>query len=86
MYEGDPESLERGIAAMPADAGLIIRRLAPPARVLLCRSFRAHDYVMRFSCSVKLFCVLGLTVAKRPVLFADFNKTNEHVLPAQAAE
>jgi hypothetical protein len=36
------------------------------------------------SCFVKLFRVLGLTVAKRPVLFADFNQTNEHVLPAQA--
>ena len=38
----------------------------------------------RVSCSVNLFRVLRLTVAKRPVLFADFNQTNEHVLPAQA--
>src|ERR1700732_3002596 len=38
----------------------------------------------RVSCSVKLFRVLRLTVAKRPVLFADFYQTNEHVLPAQA--
>jgi iron-sulfur cluster repair protein YtfE (RIC family) len=30
MYEGDPESIEQSIAAMPADAGLIIGRLAPP--------------------------------------------------------
>ena len=30
------------------------------------------------------FRVLRLTVAKRPVLFADFNQINEHVLPAQA--
>src|SRR6266436_6347778 len=38
----------------------------------------------RVSCSVILFRVLSLTVAKRPVLFADFNHTNEHVLAAQA--
>ena len=38
----------------------------------------------RVSCSVNLFRVLRLTVAKRPVLFADFNQTNEHVLPTQA--
>src|SRR2546425_12164786 len=38
----------------------------------------------RVSCSVNLFRVLRLTVPKRPVLFADFNQTNEHVLPAQA--
>src|ERR1700737_395865 len=38
----------------------------------------------RISCSVNLFRVLRLTVAKRPVLFRDFNQTNEHVLPAQA--
>src|SRR4029078_6876847 len=31
MYEGDPESIGQFIAAMPADAGLIIRRLARPA-------------------------------------------------------
>jgi iron-sulfur cluster repair protein YtfE (RIC family) len=29
MYEGDPESIEQSIAALPADAGDIIRRLAP---------------------------------------------------------
>ena len=40
------------------------------------KSARASD--------VKLFRVLGLTVAKRPVFFADFNQTNEHVLPTQA--
>src|SRR5229473_951056 len=38
----------------------------------------------RVSCSVNLFRVLRLAVAKRPVLFADFNQTNEHVLAAQA--
>src|SRR4029077_3293997 len=31
MYEGDPESIGQFIAAVPADARLIIRRLAPPA-------------------------------------------------------
>jgi hypothetical protein len=35
-------------------------------------------------CSVNLLGVLRLTVAKRPVLFADFNQTNEYVFPAQA--
>jgi hypothetical protein len=38
----------------------------------------------RVPCSVNLFRVLRLTVAKRPVLFADLNQTNEHVFPAQA--
>src|SRR5260221_751738 len=39
---------------------------------------------LRVSCFVNLFRVLRLTVAKRPVLFADFYQTNEHVLTAQA--
>src|SRR5437660_9663402 len=39
---------------------------------------------MKAPCSANLFRVLRLTVAKRPVLFADFNQIDEHVLPAQA--
>src|SRR5882757_1390642 len=52
----------------------------PAGRRRSCRPWRSDA----LSCSAKLVRVLGLTVAKRPVLFADFNQTNEHVLPAQA--
>jgi hypothetical protein len=48
--------------------------LSPFRRYVLC-----HDVFV-----AKLFRVLRLTVTKRPVLFADFNQTNQHVLPAQA--
>jgi hypothetical protein len=36
MYEGDPESVEQVIAAMPADAGHLVRPLAAP-------TFAAHS-------------------------------------------
>src|SRR6266404_3397556 len=58
----------------------------PAAGELFCgvSKFMYVTAFIRVSCSVSLFRVLRLTVAKRPVLFADFNQTNEHVLPAHA--
>src|SRR6266404_1958836 len=58
----------------------------PAAGELFCgvSKFMYVTAFIRVSCSVSLFRVLRLTVAKRPVLFADFYQTNEHVLPAQA--
>src|SRR5260370_41376507 len=58
----------------------------PAAGELFCAvsKFMYVTAFIRVSCSVSLFRVLRLTVAKRPVLFADFNQTNEHVFPAQA--
>jgi hypothetical protein len=39
MYEGDPESVEQVIAAMPADTGPVIRQLAASA-------FAAHSLMI----------------------------------------
>src|SRR5713226_5473162 len=56
----------------------------PAAGELFCINCVSSILPPRVPCSVNLFRVLRLTVAKRPVLFPDFNQTYEHVLPAQA--
>src|ERR1700732_2308705 len=62
-----------------------------PASANRCRNF--SDFCkaecnsagwLRVSCLCQPISRIALTVAKRPVLFADFNQTNERILPAQA--
>ena len=70
---------------------LVGMRAREPAGSAIARSANLHvctdrcnpaDVFATTGGRVNLFRVLRLTVAKRPVLFADLNQTNEHVFPA----